>query len=45
MLADELGEFGRCIRGEGSPETGAEEGIAALGAVLDALGVRAEAVG
>jgi predicted dehydrogenase len=44
MLADELAEFGRCIRGEGTPETGAEEGIAALGAVLDALGVRAEAV-
>jgi UDP-N-acetyl-2-amino-2-deoxyglucuronate dehydrogenase len=37
MLADELAEFGRCIRGEAHPETGAAEGIAALRAVLDAL--------
>jgi predicted dehydrogenase len=37
MLADELAEFGGCIRGEAHPETGAAEGIAALRAVLDAL--------
>jgi predicted dehydrogenase len=37
MLADELAEFGRCIRGEARPETGAAEGLAALGAVLGAL--------
>jgi predicted dehydrogenase len=40
MLAEELAEFGRCIRGEAQPETGADEGIAALGAVVEALGVR-----
>jgi predicted dehydrogenase len=45
MLAEELAEFGRCIRGEAEPETGAEEGIAALAAVLQALGTQAEAVG
>jgi predicted dehydrogenase len=44
MLADELAEFGRCIRGEAQPETGPDEGIAALAAVLQALGSRAEAV-
>jgi UDP-N-acetyl-2-amino-2-deoxyglucuronate dehydrogenase len=44
MLAEELAEFGRCIRGEAQPETGADEGIAALGAVLQALEARAEAV-
>jgi predicted dehydrogenase len=44
MLAEELAEFGRCIRGEAEPETGAEEGIAALGAVLQALASHAEAV-
>jgi predicted dehydrogenase len=44
MLADELAEFGRCIRGEAEPETGAEEGIAALGAVLQALERNAGAV-
>jgi predicted dehydrogenase len=44
MLADELAEFGRCIRGEAEPETGADEGIAALAAVRQALGTRAEAV-
>jgi predicted dehydrogenase len=44
MLAEELGEFGCCIRGEMEPETGADEGIAALSAVLEALDVRAEAV-
>ena len=44
MLAEELGEFGCCIRGEVEPETGADEGIAALSAVLEALDVRTEAV-
>jgi predicted dehydrogenase len=44
MLAEELGEFGRCIRGEMEPETGADEGIAALSVVLQALDARAEAV-
>jgi UDP-N-acetyl-2-amino-2-deoxyglucuronate dehydrogenase len=44
MLAEELGEFGRCIRGEAEPETGADEGLAALAAVLEALEPRAEAV-
>lgn len=38
MLAEELAEFGRCIRGGGAPETGAEEGIQALRAIRDALG-------
>ena len=37
MLADELAEFGRCIRDGAAPETGAEEGIAALRAVTDAI--------
>jgi predicted dehydrogenase len=45
MLAEELAEFGRCIRGEAKPETGADEGIAALAAVLQALEAHAEAVG
>jgi UDP-N-acetyl-2-amino-2-deoxyglucuronate dehydrogenase len=45
MLADELAEFGRCIRGEAEPETGADEGIATLAAVLQALEAHAEAVG
>jgi predicted dehydrogenase len=44
MLAEELGEFGRCIRGEAGIETGAEEGLAALGAILQALDSQAEAV-
>jgi predicted dehydrogenase len=44
MLAEELAEFGRCIRGEAEPETGAEEGIAALAAVVQALDANAEAV-
>src|SRR5215207_8931286 len=44
MLAEELAEFGRCIRGEAEPETGAEEGVAALAAVLEALESHAEAV-
>jgi UDP-N-acetyl-2-amino-2-deoxyglucuronate dehydrogenase len=41
MLAEELEEFGRCIRGESEPETGADEGIAALAVVLEALGADA----
>jgi predicted dehydrogenase len=45
MLAEELAELGRCIRGEAEPETGADEGIAALSAVLQALEAHAEAVG
>jgi predicted dehydrogenase len=45
MLAEELDEFARCVRGEAEPETGAREGIAALAAVLEALGARVEAPG
>jgi predicted dehydrogenase len=37
MLAEELAEFGSGIRYGERPETGAEEGIAALRAILDAL--------
>jgi predicted dehydrogenase len=44
MLAEELEEYGRCIRGEAVPETGAAEGIGALGAVLEALERQAEEV-
>jgi predicted dehydrogenase len=44
MLAEELSEFGRCLRDEARPETGADEGIAALGTVLQALEAHAEAV-
>jgi UDP-N-acetyl-2-amino-2-deoxyglucuronate dehydrogenase len=44
MLAEELAEFGQCIRGEAEPETGADEGIAALAAVHQALESHAEAV-
>jgi predicted dehydrogenase len=44
MLAEELSEFGRCVRGEAEPETGADEGIAALSVVLQALETHAEAV-
>jgi predicted dehydrogenase len=44
MLAEGLAEFGRCMRGEAQPETGAAEGLAALGAVLSALAWEAEAV-
>ena len=40
MLAEELAEFGACIRGEAVIETGAAEGLAALGSVLEALGER-----
>ena len=42
MLRDELAEFGRCIRGAAEPETGADEGIAALRCVLDAVASGAE---
>jgi predicted dehydrogenase len=38
MLAEELAEFAAAIRGEASVETGAEEGIAALRIVLEAVG-------
>lgn len=37
MLADELDEFARCVRGQAVPETGAAEGLAALGLILGAL--------
>jgi predicted dehydrogenase len=37
MLVDELEEFVRCVRGRGRPETGAAEGIAALGVILGAV--------
>ena len=37
MLAEELAEFGRCVRTGAAPETGAAEGIAALRAIRDAL--------
>jgi predicted dehydrogenase len=37
MLAEELAEFGRCIREGTAPETGADEGIAALRVVEEAL--------
>lgn len=44
MLADELEEFGRCIRGEAVPETGAAEGLVALAAVSEALATQPEVV-
>jgi predicted dehydrogenase len=44
MLAEQLAEFGGCIRGEAEPETGAEEGIAALATVRQALQAHAEAL-
>ena len=37
MLAEELAEFGRCVRTGAEPETGAAEGIAALRAIRAAL--------
>jgi predicted dehydrogenase len=37
MLVEELDEFARCARGEADPETGAEEALAALSLVLDAI--------
>jgi predicted dehydrogenase len=36
-LAEELAEFARAVRGEGTPETGAAEGIAALRVIEEAL--------
>lgn len=36
-LVDEIEELGRCARGEATPETGADEGIAALRVILDAV--------
>ena len=38
MLADQLADFGCVIRGEAPVETGADEGLAALKVVLDAVG-------
>jgi predicted dehydrogenase len=38
MLAEELAEFGHCMAGDAEPETGAAEGMVALGAVLEAIG-------
>lgn len=43
MLAEELAEFGRCIRDGAEPETGATEGIMALRTILDALKTSAPA--
>ncbi|MBE7555801.1 MAG: Gfo/Idh/MocA family oxidoreductase [Anaerolineales bacterium] len=37
MLVEELEEFARCIRGEGSPETGAEAALAALRVIQGAI--------
>jgi predicted dehydrogenase len=37
MLAEELAEFGAAMRGEATVETGADEGIAALRIVLEAV--------
>jgi predicted dehydrogenase len=37
VLVEELEELARCVRGEGEPETGAEEGLAALALVLGAI--------
>lgn len=41
MLAEELAEFGQCVRGEAQPEVGVEEGLQAL-AVLEAARRSAE---
>jgi predicted dehydrogenase len=41
-LVDELEELGRCVHGEATPETGADEGIAALRVILDAVGYAAQ---
>jgi predicted dehydrogenase len=38
MLAEQLAEFGAAIRGQTVAETGADEGIAALSVILDAVG-------
>jgi predicted dehydrogenase len=43
ILAEELEEFALCMRGEAEPETGAAVGLAAVGAVLDALVVDSRA--
>lgn len=45
MLSEELAELARCIRGEAEPETGADEGLAALSVVLQALETQVETVG
>ncbi len=37
MVAEELDEFARCVRGETEPETGAAEGIAALAVIRCAI--------
>lgn len=37
MLVEELDEFARCARGEAIPETGAAEGLAALGVIRAAI--------
>jgi predicted dehydrogenase len=37
MLVDELAEFAHCVRGEAEPETGAQEGLAALAVIQGAL--------
>lgn len=37
VLVEELAELARCVRGEAEPETGAEEGLAALALVLAAI--------
>jgi predicted dehydrogenase len=42
-LAEELDEFARAVRGDARPETGAEEGIAALRVILDALTTQEQA--
>jgi predicted dehydrogenase len=36
-IVAELNEFARCTRGEATPETGADEGIAALKVILEAV--------
>jgi len=37
MLVDELNEFSRCVKGAARPETGAPEGLRALGVILSAI--------
>lgn len=37
VLSEELDELARCVRGEATPETGADEGLAALAVVLAAI--------
>jgi hypothetical protein len=43
MLAEQLAEFGRAVRGEAEVETDADSGLAALQVVLDAVETRAGA--